>query len=62
MEKTDKGRWFTDDGKSFIRCSREKLVDCLTDIFKDRQKARVLMNRFRPATLEEYASHELYNI
>ena len=61
-KSSDKGKWFTNEGHtSFIRCTTDKLIDCLLDIFKgDRQRAIKVNKTLRRVSFEEYVNYSLY--
>ena len=60
--KSDKGKWFTDDRHtSFLRCTTDKLIDCLLDIFKgDRNRALQANKSLHKVSFEEYVNYSLY--
>lgn len=58
--KSDYGKWFVSKGssKSALKCTREKFMDYLKDIFGP-AKAASLFPQFRRATFAEHCSLEL---
>ena len=61
-KSSDKEKWFTDEGYTFfIRCTTDKLIDYLLDIFKgDRQRAIKVNKTLRRVSFEEYVNYSLY--
>lgn len=59
-QHSDKGKWFG-DGHTFIKCTKDSLIDCLEDLLRDRNKARMTADSFHQVTLGEFIENKLYD-